>query len=102
MRYRPLTQLTKPRSFDLGGFFFAAHRTFSGLARLNGAAIGGLAGVISMPLTHIDILTIQPLVALVFGILILLIPRLLNYLIAIYLIIIGVTGLWPHLFTHAV
>jgi hypothetical protein len=69
---------------------------------LNGAAIGGFVGVISMPFTHIDILTIQPLVALLFGILILLVPRLLNYLIAIYLIIIGLTGLWPHLFTHAV
>jgi hypothetical protein len=60
----------------------------------------GVAGGISMPITNIDILTIQPLVALLFGILILLVPRLLNYLIAIYLIIIGVTGLWPHIFTH--
>jgi hypothetical protein len=46
----------------------------------------------------IDILTIQPLVALIFGILILLLPRILNYLIAIYLIFIGVVGLWPHFF----
>lgn len=52
-----------------------------------------------MPITHIDVLTIQPLVALLFGILILAIPRLLNYLIAIYLIMIGAMGLWPHLFT---
>jgi hypothetical protein len=51
----------------------------------------------SMPIT---ILTIQPLVALLFGILILMIPRLLNYLIAIYLILVGVMGLWPQLFTH--
>ena len=50
-----------------------------------------------MPLT---ILTIQPLVALLFGILILIMPRLLNYLIAIYLILIGAIGLWPQLFTH--
>jgi hypothetical protein len=55
-----------------------------------------------MPITHIDIVTIQPLVALLFGILILIIPRLLNYLIAIYLILIGVMGLWPQLFTHAI
>jgi hypothetical protein len=41
----------------------------------------------------IDIGTIQPIVALAAGILILLIPRLLNYIVAIYLIIIGVTGL---------
>jgi hypothetical protein len=55
-----------------------------------------------MPITHIDIVTIQPLVALIFGILILIIPRLLNYLIAIYLILIGVMGLWPQFFTHAI
>jgi len=46
---------------------------------------------------HIDIITIQPLVALIFGILILMVPRLLNYLIAIYLILIGIAGVWPHL-----
>ena len=40
-----------------------------------------------------DIVVIQPLVALIAGILILLIPRLLNYVIAIYLIVIGVIGL---------
>jgi hypothetical protein len=42
---------------------------------------------------------IQPIVALLAGILILLVPRLLNYVVAIYLIIIGVTGLAPH-FMH--
>jgi hypothetical protein len=46
---------------------------------------------------HINIITIQPLIALLFGILILILPRLLNYLIAIYLIIIGLSGLFPHL-----
>jgi hypothetical protein len=35
----------------------------------------------------------QPIVALIAGILILMIPRLLNYVVAIYLIIIGVLGL---------
>jgi hypothetical protein len=35
----------------------------------------------------------QPVVALIAGILILLMPRLLNYVVAIYLIIIGVLGL---------
>jgi hypothetical protein len=45
----------------------------------------------------INIVLLQPLVALLAGILILLIPRLLNYIVAIYLIVIGVTGLWPHL-----
>jgi len=47
---------------------------------------------------HIDIIAIQPLIALLFGILILILPRLLNYLIAIYLIFIGLVGLFPHMF----
>ena len=45
----------------------------------------------------LDIITIQPIIALVAGILILIAPRLLNYVVAIYLIIVGVTGLWGHL-----
>jgi hypothetical protein len=36
---------------------------------------------------------IQPLVALLAGILILIMPRLLNYIVAFYLIIAGITGL---------
>ena len=39
-------------------------------------------------------LSIGPVVALIAGILILIIPRLLNYIIALYLIIIGVLGLF--------
>jgi hypothetical protein len=35
----------------------------------------------------------QPLIALVAGVLILLIPRLLNYIVAVYLIVIGLLGL---------
>jgi hypothetical protein len=35
----------------------------------------------------------QPLVALIAGILILVMPRLLNYIVAIYLIFVGITGL---------
>ena len=37
---------------------------------------------------------IQPLIALIAGILILLMPRLLNYVVAIYLIVVGILGLW--------
>jgi len=48
---------------------------------------------------HVDVIMIQPLVALLFGILILILPRLLNYLIAIYLVVVGLVGLFPHLFT---
>ena len=47
---------------------------------------------------QIDVVTLQPLVALIFGILILVVPRLLNYLIAIYLIVVGLVGLWPQFF----
>lgn len=36
---------------------------------------------------------IGPLVALIAGILILLVPRLLNYIVALYLILIGLVGL---------
>ena len=38
-------------------------------------------------------LSLQPLVALIAGILILVVPRLLNYIVALYLIVIGVLGL---------
>ncbi len=36
---------------------------------------------------------IAPVVALICGILILLMPRLLNYIVAIYLIVVGIIGL---------
>jgi DUF3096 family protein len=45
----------------------------------------------------LTIITVAPLVALIAGILILVMPRLLNYIVAIYLIIIGVIGLAAHL-----
>ena len=38
-------------------------------------------------------LTAQPLIALIAGILILIMPKLLNYIVAIYLILVGVLGL---------
>jgi hypothetical protein len=41
----------------------------------------------------ITVAHITPLVALIAGILILLVPRLLNYVVAIYLIIVGLVGL---------
>jgi hypothetical protein len=37
--------------------------------------------------------SIQPIVALIAGILILAVPRLLNYIVAIYLVIVGLTGI---------
>ena len=39
------------------------------------------------------VITYQPVIALVAGILILIFPRLLNYIVAIYLIVIGIIGL---------
>ena len=39
-------------------------------------------------------LSIGPLVSLIAGILILIVPRMLNYIVAIYLIVIGVLGLF--------
>jgi hypothetical protein len=46
---------------------------------------------------HVDITLLQPLIALIAGILILLMPRILNFVVAIYLIILGISGLWPHM-----
>jgi hypothetical protein len=41
-------------------------------------------------------MALAPIIAIIAGILILFIPRLLNYIVAIYLIIIGVIGLIGH------
>jgi hypothetical protein len=41
----------------------------------------------------IGIAHLQPIIALIAGILILIVPRLLNFIVAVYLIIIGLLGL---------
>jgi len=41
----------------------------------------------------IGVAHLQPIVALIAGIIILFVPRILNYVIAIYLIIVGIIGL---------
>ncbi|MBB5053755.1 DUF3096 domain-containing protein [Afipia massiliensis] len=41
----------------------------------------------------ISVANIQPIVALIAGVLILVMPRLLNFIVAIYLILIGIIGL---------
>jgi hypothetical protein len=46
----------------------------------------------------LDAGNINALVALVAGILILIFPRILNYIVAIYLILVGLFGLFPNLF----
>lgn len=43
------------------------------------------------------VVNVSALLALIAGILILLRPRLLNYVVAIYLIVIGLLGLFPRL-----
>ena len=42
---------------------------------------------------HLTAAHISPIVALIAGLLILLVPRLLNYVVAIYLIVVGIVGL---------
>jgi Protein of unknown function (DUF3096) len=42
---------------------------------------------------HLTVAHIQPIVALVAGVLILVMPRLLNFIVAIYLIVVGIMGL---------
>ncbi|MCO6049753.1 DUF3096 domain-containing protein [Mesorhizobium sp. RP14(2022)] len=42
-------------------------------------------------------LPLSPLIALIAGVLILVMPRLLNYIVALYLIVIGLLGLFPQL-----
>ena len=42
-------------------------------------------------------LPLSPLIALVAGVLSLIMPRLLNYIVAIYLIIVGLLGIFPQL-----
>jgi hypothetical protein len=42
---------------------------------------------------HLTVAHISPMVALIAGILILIAPRLLSYIVALYLIVIGIVGL---------
>lgn len=42
-------------------------------------------------------LMLTPLISLIAGVLILIMPRLLSYIVALYLIIIGLVGLFPQL-----
>jgi hypothetical protein len=45
---------------------------------------------------NLNVEVLNPLVALIAGILILIMPRLLNYVVAIYLIVIGILGFSHH------
>ena len=46
-------------------------------------------------------IALAPIAALIAGILILFMPKLLNYIVALYLIILGIAGLWPHVMRGA-
>ncbi|WP_442581504.1 DUF3096 domain-containing protein [Mesorhizobium sp. ASY16-5R] len=45
----------------------------------------------------ITTIAVTPLISLIAGVLILIVPRLLNYIVALYLIIVGLLGLFPQL-----
>ena len=61
------------------------HRCLSGRRALKG------------PSMTISTLAVTPLISLIAGILILAMPRLLNYIVALYLIVVGLLGLFPQL-----
>ena len=58
--------------------------------------IGAAGRVLGGNTMTIDPVIVSPLIALIAGILILLMPRLLNYVVSIYLIAIGIIGLAHH------
>jgi hypothetical protein len=58
-----------------------------------GAAVPALAQTRTRTVT-IDFAMWSPIVALIAGILILIFPRLLNYIVAIYLILVGLIGIF--------
>jgi hypothetical protein len=70
-----------------------ASRTLSNRHACGVGATGARRGSHLTKENNMTVVSIGPLVALVAGILILIMPRLLNYIVAIYLIIIGVLGL---------
>lgn len=63
----------------------AASQYWGGLRRANQQTFGKTLNLSN---------SLSPLISLIAGILILVIPRLLNYIVAIYLIIIGLIGLF--------
>jgi hypothetical protein len=60
-------------------------------------ASGGRASRGKEPVMTLSTIALTPLISLVAGVLILIMPRLLNYIVAIYLIVAGLLGLFPNL-----
>ena len=75
--------------------FTTSHRRWLMLVS-SSKRIGPTAHLYGEEAMTIDPVLINPLIALIAGILILLMPRLLNYVVAIYLIAIGIIGLAHH------
>ena len=65
----------------------------SGSARMAAISVKTAQLAFTGRLMSISIAHLQPVIALIAGILILVIPRLLNFIVAVYLIIIGLLGL---------
>ena len=61
--------------------------------RWNGARAAPLSDREQEPVMTVSVAHMQPIIALVAGVLILVMPRLLNYIVAIYLILAGLLGL---------
>jgi hypothetical protein len=57
------------------------------------AVFNSIASQQGSPIMTISVAHLQPIVAIIAGILILIIPRLLNIIVAVYLILIGLLGL---------
>jgi hypothetical protein len=55
-----------------------------------------MAQEVRKPVIAIDLDIVGPILAILAGILILVVPRLLNYIVALYLIIVGIIGLLPY------
>jgi DUF3096 family protein len=58
-----------------------------------GSGLSPLNGFLGSPVMTIHLGNLAPIIALLAGILILLVPRMLNFIVAIYLIVVGILGL---------
>ena len=73
---------------------FGAVFTAALLAVLGAATAPGFSAPVRGTALTVSVTSLSPLVALIAGILILVIPRLLNFIVALYLILIGLLGLF--------
>ena len=76
--------------------FLQRQEPADGLCLIVQSAESGVPARLRERTMTLDLVVLNPLIALIAGILILLVPRLLNFVVAIYLIVIGILGLVPH------